>query len=146
MAKANENNRGNNRNGSNWIRKDLRLAIYLRDNMTCVFCKTHADNTTLTLDHVVSRSEGGSNGTPNLVTACRSCNSSRQDMPIADFAARFDGAAQRVATAISTTRIEMVDYRNTAKGMYADPIEKAKIDAMRARASCSWKSEHAWRK
>ncbi len=143
---ANGNNRGNNRNGSNWIRKDLRLAIYLRDNMTCVFCLTHADNTTLTLDHVVGRADGGSNKPANLVTACRSCNSTRQDLNVDTFAARFEGAAQRVATATATTRIEMVEYRNTAKAMYADPAEKAKIDAMRAKASCSWKSEHAWRK
>lgn len=31
--------------GMNWIRKDKRLAIYMRDGMACVYCG-------LTLDHL----------------------------------------------------------------------------------------------
>ncbi|MDX9861280.1 MAG: HNH endonuclease [Rhodospirillales bacterium] len=71
------------------VRKDLRLAIYLRDSFRCVYCCADlhgAHPTDITLDHVVAESDGGSNEPNNLVTACRHCNSSRQDKPLARFA------------------------------------------------------------
>ena len=45
-----------------------------------------ADPRDITLDHVVARCDGGSNYEGNLVTACRACNCSRQDRPLAAFA------------------------------------------------------------
>ena len=71
------------------LRKDLRLAIYLRDRFQCVYCLRDlhdAEPTDITLDHVVAASDGGSNGASNLITACRACNCSRQDKPLARFA------------------------------------------------------------
>ncbi|MCB1711518.1 MAG: HNH endonuclease [Candidatus Riesia sp.] len=70
-------------NGSNWIRKEKRLAIYLRDETSCVYCMSRVR---LTLDHIVPRKRGGSNRSTNLVTSCLSCNSKRKDQPIAMFA------------------------------------------------------------
>lgn len=65
---------------SNWIRPDKRQRIYKRDNNTCVYCETQLDSPRqLTLEHVVPRSNGQNNHHTNLVTACRSCNSSRQN-------------------------------------------------------------------
>ena len=66
---------GNGRGGSKWIRVERRLAIYHRDNFRCVYCGA---STPLSLDHVVPRSHGGGNESANLVTACVSCNASRQ--------------------------------------------------------------------
>lgn len=71
------------------LRKDLRLAIYLRDSFRCVYCccDLHgAHPTDITLDHVRAQADGGSNEPANLVTACRACNCSRQDKPLAKFA------------------------------------------------------------
>jgi hypothetical protein len=72
--------------GSNWIRKDKRLAIYLRDGLCCAYCgdtlETGAD---LTLDHVLACELGGTNGHTNLVTCCLSCNSSKRDLAMADW-------------------------------------------------------------
>lgn len=73
------------------IRKDLRLAIYLRDRFTCLYCcrDLHdAAPSDITLDHVQASVDGGSNEPGNLVTACRTCNCSRQDKPLARFAGR----------------------------------------------------------
>ncbi len=83
-------NRGNKSSGS-WIRTEKRLAIYLRDKMTCVYCNRNMlneyvnDRSVLTLDHVIPESNGGLNDTFNLITACRSCNSKRQNKPIDKF-------------------------------------------------------------
>ncbi len=88
-----------NKNGSSWIRKDRRLAIYIRDRFTCCYCGRdlrHAEPREVTLDHLVPRSAGGNNETNNLVLACLSCNSSRGDRPWIDFAP--GGAADRIMT------------------------------------------------
>lgn len=72
-----------------WIRAEKRLAIYLRDGMACVYCLADlhdADPRDITLDHVKPKSDGGTNHESNLITACRSCNCSRQDKPLARFA------------------------------------------------------------
>ena len=66
--------------GSKWIRKDKRLAIYLRDGCACIYCGTPAEELDgpLTLDHVLACELGGGNEAANLVTCCLSCNSSKQ--------------------------------------------------------------------
>lgn len=72
--------------GMNWIRKEKRLAIYLRDGLACCYCgATVEDGARLTLDHIVPHSHGGSNNESNLVTACQKCNSSRGDRAVSDF-------------------------------------------------------------
>lgn len=66
--------------GSKWIRPAKRLAIYHRDGFCCAHCGAAAeDGVFLTLDHVIACELGGSNEATNLVTACLSCNSSKQD-------------------------------------------------------------------
>ena len=68
---------------SNWIRRDKRLAIYLRDGLRCAYCgKTVEDGASLSLDHLLAHHLGGSNHESNLVCCCRSCNSSKQDKTI----------------------------------------------------------------
>jgi len=77
------------RNGSGrWIRAATRLAIYIRDGFTCLYCgaKFNKRGFNLTLDHVVPHVKGGSNKPTNLITACRSCNSARQSKSVAKFA------------------------------------------------------------
>jgi len=74
---------------SSWITKTKRLAIYLRDGFTCAYCGLdlhHADPRDVTLDHLTPRIDGGSNKPSNLITACLSCNSSKQDKPWTQFA------------------------------------------------------------
>lgn len=69
----------------NWIRLDLRLAIYARDHFDCVWCRqifpVDPLGYGLTLDHV----DGPSNAPENLVTACNECNASRKDLPLAEW-------------------------------------------------------------
>ena len=64
--------------GSKWIRKERRLAIYLRDGLACVYCGVGMeDGAFLSLDHVKPWSKGGNNESCNLVTCCKRCNDSR---------------------------------------------------------------------
>jgi len=67
-------------NGSKWCRPSTRQAIYNRDGFCCAYCGASAeDGTLLTLDHVLAVELGGTNDPTNLVTACFSCNSAKQD-------------------------------------------------------------------
>jgi hypothetical protein len=73
--------------GGKWIRPERRLAIYLRDGLACCYCgEGLEDGAELTLDHFRPQSTGGGNGSDNLITACRRCNSSRGTRPVAVFA------------------------------------------------------------
>jgi 5-methylcytosine-specific restriction endonuclease McrA len=72
--------------GSKWITKKRRKAIYIRDDLKCVYCgKGIEDGIIFTLDHLVPCELGGDNSTKNLVTCCLSCNSSKQDKPLKEF-------------------------------------------------------------
>lgn len=78
--------------GMNWIRKEKRLAIYLRDGLACCYCGEGVeDGAKLTLDHLLPHSQGGSNREHNLVTACHRCNSSRGARDWRTFAAAVAG-------------------------------------------------------
>lgn len=83
--------------GSKWIRPAKRLAIYIRDGFHCAYCGRDLKNASaceIGLDHLVCSSDGGSNSETNLVTACRSCNSSRGTKAWADYAT--GGAVERI--------------------------------------------------
>lgn len=67
-------------NGSNWLRRDKRLAIYLRDQFRCVYCNRNLVNAKAkyrTLDHIIPVVNGGTNDETNLCTACKRCNDSK---------------------------------------------------------------------
>jgi hypothetical protein len=69
--------------GGKWIRQKRRLEIYCRDGMSCRYCGVGVESgIILTLDHVVPVSDGGTNRTDNLITACSPCNSRRGAMSI----------------------------------------------------------------
>ena len=90
--------------GSKWIRPEKRRRLYKRDAFRCVYCEQGvAHGVMLTLDHITPRELGGGNEATNLVTACRSCNSAKRDLPLtsfitylADAGVDTDGIARRV--------------------------------------------------
>lgn len=74
-----------------WIRPVKRLAIYLRDGFRCGYCNRDLHRVKpweITLDHLTCREKRGGNGGHNLITACKSCNSSRKSTPWRQFAGR----------------------------------------------------------
>jgi 5-methylcytosine-specific restriction endonuclease McrA len=97
-----------------WIRTDLRLAIYLRDEFHCVYCGKDLHGCTdpqeLTLDHVAPWSKGGSNLPTNIITACRSCNCSRGARRLSSYA-----DPSTVKAVKRQTKREIKKYRKIAK-------------------------------
>jgi hypothetical protein len=110
-----------------WIRKERRLAIYIRDSFRCAYCGCdlrHAAPADITLDHLLPRSTGGNNESTNLVTACRSCNSARQDKPWVDYAT--GGAIDRInQLRLSPVNVEL------AKALINGTAGDAEVEAAR---------------
>jgi len=108
----------------NWIRKDKRLAIYLRDGEACIWCgHTLEDGAELTLDHLIPCELGGDNSEKNLVTACRSCNCSRRDLTVRqwlvvlkDKGIDITGLSVKVRKHVSR---KLTSYRKLAKKIIA---------------------------
>jgi hypothetical protein len=119
------NRHANGGQGMNWLRKEKRLAIYLRDGLACCYCgEAVEDGAKLTLDHLTPHSAGGTNDATNLVTACHRCNSSRGNRPVETFAAavatylNHDVRAEAILAHIEQTRTRSLDVA-AAKALIA---------------------------
>jgi len=96
--------------GGKWITPIRRRAIYLRDNLSCTYCGAGIeDGIIFTLDHLVPQELGGTNGSKNLVTCCKSCNSSKGSKTIRQFFAWLRDSG------IDTSKIASRIRRNTAR-------------------------------
>jgi len=111
--------------GSKWIRKDKRLAIYLRDGLACAYCGAAAEQgRPLTLDHLLPCSKGGGNHEGNLVTCCGTCNSRRGDIDLGIWLAQElgDGAAPVARWIVEHTALDLRPFRAEAKTIIARRI------------------------
>ena len=61
--------------------KKLRDFIFSRSNGKCSYCGAKAEE----IDHIISRSNGGTNSTYNLVAACKSCNQMKSNLSLKEF-------------------------------------------------------------
>ena len=57
--------------------KFSRSNVYLRDMYRCRYCSNIFDTKHLTLDHVQPKSKGGQTNWENIVTCCKTCNTSK---------------------------------------------------------------------
>lgn len=107
----------------NWIRRDKRLAIYLRDGFACAYCNAKAESpgVMLSLDHLICRSAGGGNNASNLITACMKCNSTRRDTELGEWLkiACGDDAAKTARFIVKHTAMDLAPYRKEAKAIIA---------------------------
>ena len=60
--------------------KRLRFQVLQRDKFTCQYCGRKAPDVVLHVDHVLARSNGGSNTLTNLITACADCNLGKSNL------------------------------------------------------------------
>ncbi len=66
--------------------KELRQAVYDRDNHACVYCAATDD---LSIDHKTPEMHGGTNDFDNLQTACRKCNAQKRDLTDSEYRHRL---------------------------------------------------------
>lgn len=100
--------------GGGWITATSRLAIYLRDGFSCMWClcplhTAHPRN--VTLDHITPREHGGSNAPNNIVTACKTCNSERGTLGVSAYARLIASAPSATCSAAEIVR----RIRNTTR-------------------------------
>lgn len=62
---------------------EIREYLLEKYNHTCAYCG--AKDVPLEIDHIVSRSKGGTNRISNLTIACKNCNRKKSNMPIEIF-------------------------------------------------------------
>jgi len=54
--------------------KKRRFAVFKRDNFACQYCGRRPPDTMLVVDYLTPVSEGGTDDSDNLITACEACN------------------------------------------------------------------------
>lgn len=59
--------------------KYTKRAIYLRDRYTCQYCGKELAQSSVTIDHVMPLSRGGTNHFKNCVAACVKCNTKKSN-------------------------------------------------------------------
>lgn len=72
---------GNNYQQGNLYQQKLRSFIFNRSNGKCVYCGAKATE----IDHVIPRTQGGTNSTYNLVASCKSCNQMKSNLTLKAF-------------------------------------------------------------
>tara|TARA_R100000426_G_scaffold78609_1_gene56152 strand:+ start:270 stop:722 length:453 start_codon:yes stop_codon:yes gene_type:complete len=122
-------NRKAKRHAGSWIAREKRQAIYFRDQRKCWYCgmsesQIEKDNikrndfwNSLSLDHIVPDSQGGSNLANNLITCCKRCNSKRGTKTIAEFQV-YVGMSTRRKNQLNAKIVEIIqtnDSRSRAK-------------------------------
>lgn len=54
-----------------------RLSLFKRDMGTCQYCNLELTRSTITMDHVIPKSQGGETSFTNCVIACYACNNKK---------------------------------------------------------------------
>ena len=74
------------------LKRAMRRAALRDCGQRCVYCATHLDQRTATLDHVFPLARGGAHDPGNLVVACGPCNRLKSDLSPFEFFARHPWA------------------------------------------------------
>jgi hypothetical protein len=85
--------------GDYYAEPDLREELFDRDGWRCQYCADRVTEETVTLDHLVPVSKGGTNEPENLVTTCLICNSLKSGRT-------YEEAAADILSALSERRNE----------------------------------------
>jgi 5-methylcytosine-specific restriction endonuclease McrA len=65
---------GSRRRISSKEKKRLRAALHRKYGNQCWYCQRHFPDGLLTIEHLIPRSQGGTNALTNLRLACEPCN------------------------------------------------------------------------
>ena len=72
------------------LSKKTRFEVFKRDGFTCQYCGKTPPTVILEVDHIDPKSNGGSDNTINLITACFDCNRGKSDCKLGDIHPRPD--------------------------------------------------------
>ncbi|ASN06845.1 HNH endonuclease [Virgibacillus necropolis] len=63
------------------------IAMIQSSDDECIYCRKELDPSTVTIDHVITFAQGGTNEYKNLLPCCGGCNASKGNRPIMEFLA-----------------------------------------------------------
>jgi ClpP class serine protease len=132
--------------------EDGRHAAYARDGYKCAYCGYHDERQTgdgLTLDHIVARENGGDGQygkrepKTNVITACLSCNSSKQDKTAREFNAYLKGAGAAPADfgKIRRQAQKKIDIKTGEKNAAAASAWRVQLDSAGGKKLEHYKAE-----
>ena len=71
------------------------LALFARDNFSCMYCGRKHERDMLTRDHILPMSRGGTDDWENVVAACRRCNQFKSNRRPEEVGIQLDGVPFR---------------------------------------------------
>jgi len=98
-----QNYRARRRAGGSLTGDDMRRV--LSSSAECFYCEApYTDRRRPTVDHIVPLSRGGTNTCNNLVSCCRSCNSSKKNRTVSEWTPPIGGARiiEKMATLLAS--------------------------------------------
>lgn len=93
-----------------------RLAIGERDGWRCFYCDEELTWGTLTIDHIVPRSQGGSNSINNMVSCCKACNTRKSSTDPAVFLRRKMGLPEWKSESFAALLVMVETPTDTSSG------------------------------
>lgn len=64
------------------MNKKIRFEVFKRDGFKCGYCGQSPPTVTLEVDHINTKSMGGTDDINNLITACFDCNRGKKHIPL----------------------------------------------------------------
>jgi len=114
-----------NDNKYNPLSKKIRFEVFKRDSFSCVYCGKSPPNVILEVDHIIPKSQGGTNDIINLATSCFDCNRGKSDRLINDKIARADIQADiEKLKEINEQVKEYYNYQNELDKLNWQAVEK----------------------
>jgi HNH endonuclease len=109
--------------------------VWERDGGRCVWCSAAAWERDRTVEHLLPRSRGGSDGPHNLLPACRACNRRRRSQAAVAYARRRADGGDRVLVGLLADGLDRLARSGTA--------EERRYGARQARAVRAWAASEA---
>lgn len=120
-------------------RSELRSRVYDIWGRKCIYCD--ADDVPLQLEHIVPRSQGGSNRASNLLPACRVCNEKKGVLSIQKFLADKPKLLQKIQSHMKQPMREAAALESMRRGlrrvlaMRSMPLVISSTDSRRSNAA-----------
>lgn len=99
----------------------LRRRVFERDRYICQYCGSNKD---LAVDHVWPRSKGGKDRMNNLVTACKSCNSSKNGKTLREWIESKSGPVIQIQPTEPQKQVTQIRIVSNPSGDKKDEIHQ----------------------